>query len=77
MVIIGNTWEEDFKMAQVWKVRQRMVAEKEFNELVRRNKGRGGQYNYVYMKLLASGGYDIGLLKEKSYAKSIIKQTKI
>ena len=64
-------------MAQDWKVRQRMVAEKEFNELVRRNKGRGGQYNYVYMKLLKSGGYDIGLLQQKSSSNSIIKQTKI
>ena len=53
MVII-NTYRANFGYAL-----------NEFENLVAFNKGRGGQYKYAYMKILKSGNYQIGLLKEK------------
>ena len=51
-----------------------MNAENIYDDLIKFNLNKKGQYNYVYMKMLKDGSYEIGLLKEKSNDKNIIKQ---
>jgi len=41
-----------------------------FDDLYKFNKGRGGQYKYVYEKRMKTGKYNVGLLKNE--AKSVI-----
>lgn len=40
-------------------------ASKELDNLYKRNVGRGGQYKYVYRKMLKSGKFQVGLSKSK------------
>ena len=47
-----------------------ITADKLFKKLYEFNKGKKGQYKYVYMKRLKSGKYQVGLLQKES--KSVI-----
>lgn len=64
-------------MARIWVVGNRFLAEEEFDKLLSRNTPRRGQYKYAYIKLLKSGDYEVGLLKEKSSDSRLVKQEEI
>ena len=69
-----NPSEYEDEMVMINNTRGRMNAENIYDDLIKFNLNKKGQYNYVYMKMLKDGSYEIGLLKEKSNDKNIIKQ---
>jgi len=63
-------------MANVWRIKGRVNAEDKFNELLDFNKGKNGQYNYIFLKA-SDKGFVVGLTKEKSVDKKLIRQSQI
>ena len=64
-------------MAVVMRTPSRRAALDQMEELLVFNAGRGGQYRYVYVKELSSGGYEVGLLQQKSTDKRLLRQEEI
>jgi len=53
-------------MAVVYsKISSPIQAQRLLDDLFKFNKGRGGQWIYVYKKFMKSGGYTVGLSKSK------------